>query len=139
MLTVIINKPLEAAQLYLGTYPHMDKLFENIAPNDELTFIACEYELHIPKGDDTTTVNGHQYSITIEGSCKILINSKIAGKTIVTYPIFVNNDYYTGYVFEDGTEADELACLLTELVKAAGNYLMMRELHDMRVMKKFNV
>gem|GEM_PF-5023359 len=63
---------------------------------------------------------------------EVYVNEELAKGSHISYPIFANHDYYTGYVFDNKDEAVEFVIGFCKLWKGVDTYLMMRELHEMK-------
>jgi hypothetical protein len=124
-----IDNPLDLAQLALAGRPTLkDLLNEHINEDFEIEFFPKEITMQIPSNGFTTIINGERYVIVQFGEYEAYVNEELAKESYVSYPIFANNDYYTGYVFDNEEEAIEFVTGFCKIWKGVDAYLMMREL-----------
>lgn len=133
----LINNVLDLAQLALANRPTLDDLInEHKGKEFEIYLIAKVINVHIYNKGFTFNIDNKNYMVAQFGDHDVYVNEELINESYTVYPIFANNDYYIGCVFDNKDEAIESTEFLNKLLKGLDTYIMMRELHQMRMKKK---
>jgi hypothetical protein len=124
----LIDNVMDLAQVVLAERPTLeDFLNEHNDEDFEIDFLAKEITFQLLPYDYTISIDNKMYAIAQFWNHIVYINEELAKGSYISYPIFANHDYYTGYVLKNKDEALEFITGFCELWKGVDTYLMMRE------------